>query len=173
MSIFIYYLIVRNILAFVMYGLDMMRANAVQWRIRESILIGIALPFGALGAYLGMRFFHHKTEKLKFKITIPLILLAQCIILLGLILFNHGYQPDSKAREAMKSDAEVEVKQMSDGYLFDGPGDQNALIFYPGARVAAASYAPLLRGIAEEGTDVVLVNIMSKLTIPRKLAYKW
>ena len=44
-------------------------------------------------------------------------------------------------------------------WFFDGPGEDAALIFYPGAKVEAAAYAPLLVQIAESGVDCFLVEM--------------
>ena len=52
----------------------------------------------------------------------------------------------------------MSVARTDYGWLFDGPGTDAALIFYPGARVEETAYAPLLRRLAEKGTDVCLLR---------------
>lgn len=74
------YLIIINITAFLLYGIDKKKAVNNKWRIKESTLIGIAIIGGALGAYAGMRFFHHKTRKPLFKYGIPLIFILSVLI---------------------------------------------------------------------------------------------
>lgn len=74
------YLLVINIAAFVLYGLDKRRAVKNQWRISESQLIGIAAIGGSVGAYLGMRLFHHKTRKPLFSVGVPVIFLVQAAV---------------------------------------------------------------------------------------------
>ena len=75
-----YYLVIVNILAFILYGLDKQKAVRKQWRISEAQLLGIAVIGGSIGAILGMQFFHHKTRKWKFRLGVPLILAAQLIL---------------------------------------------------------------------------------------------
>ena len=69
------------------------------------------------------------------------------------------YRADAEAEAALTSDAAVQVSRTGYGWLFDGPSDDSALIFYPGAKVEETAYAPLLHGIAAEGMDVCLVKM--------------
>ena len=75
------------------------------------------------------------------------------------------YHTDADARAAMQSEDSIYVSQAALGYFFDGPGSQDLLIFYPGAKVEETAYAPLLRRLAEEGTDVYLVAMPQRLAL--------
>jgi uncharacterized membrane protein YsdA (DUF1294 family) len=66
-----------NLIAFVMYGLDKHYAKKKKWRIPEANLILVAALYGAVGAFLGMRVFRHKTKHAKFTVTVPLFLILQ------------------------------------------------------------------------------------------------
>lgn len=79
------YLILMNLIAFALYGIDKRRAKQGAWRISEYTLLFVALLGGSLGALLGMRYFRHKTRHRKFRYGVPLILLLQ--LGLGLYLF--------------------------------------------------------------------------------------
>ena len=79
------YLILMNLIAFALYGIDKRRAKQGAWRISEYTLLLAALLGGSLGALLGMRYFRHKTRHRKFRYGIPLILLLQ--LGLGLYFF--------------------------------------------------------------------------------------
>ena len=57
-----YYLLAVNILAFVLFGVDKQKARRNKWRIPEKTLILSAVIGGSVGAILGMRFFHHKSQ---------------------------------------------------------------------------------------------------------------
>lgn len=70
-----YYLVVVNIVAFILYGKDKAKAMHHQWRIKEAVLIGIAFVGGAFGAFAGMIVFHHKTRKMKFRILVPIAII--------------------------------------------------------------------------------------------------
>lgn len=76
------YLLVINVATFFTYGIDKWKAKKSKWRIREAALIGLAVLGGSIGAWLGMKTWHHKTMHKKFKYGIPLILVAQLALLL-------------------------------------------------------------------------------------------
>ena len=78
----LYYLIVINVVTFLVYGIDKWKAKHNSWRISEATLLILAVIGGSIGALLGMKVWHHKTQHNKFKYGLPLILIIQ-IILIG------------------------------------------------------------------------------------------
>ena len=78
-------LIVMNLLAFALMGIDKAKAKAGAWRIPEKTLFLVTALFGGLGGTLGMSFFRHKTKHWYFKLGFPALLVVQ-IALLALIL---------------------------------------------------------------------------------------
>ena len=81
-EIVIVYLVVINVATFLTYGIDKWKAKKSRWRIREASLLGLAVLGGSIGAWLGMKVWHHKTMHKKFKYGIPLILVVQIVIVL-------------------------------------------------------------------------------------------
>ena len=81
-QIIIIYLIVINVLTFFLYGIDKLKAKRSKWRIPEATLLGLAVIGGSIGAWLGMKVWHHKTMHKKFKYGLPLILIAQIALVL-------------------------------------------------------------------------------------------
>lgn len=79
-----YYLLIINIITFIIYGIDKLKAIKHKQRIREKTLIFLALIGAPLGAYIGMILFHHKTKKKKFTIIIPITLIIWIVILITL-----------------------------------------------------------------------------------------
>lgn len=79
-----YYLIAINTITFLVYGLDKLKAKKGKWRIPESTLLLLAIIGGSIGAWLGMKVWHHKTMHKKFKYGIPLIIILQLGVLLYL-----------------------------------------------------------------------------------------
>ncbi len=75
------------------------------------------------------------------------------------------YHADETAQASMRSDETVSVVETDYGCLFDGPGEDAALIFYPGAKVEETAYAPLLHGLAAQGMDACLVKMPFRLAI--------
>lgn len=80
MRYLMYYLIIINIAAWIMYGLDKWKAKSGAWRIPERTLLLTALAGGSVGALAGMLLFHHKTRKPKFMIGVPVMFAAHCAI---------------------------------------------------------------------------------------------
>lgn len=81
-----YYLLV-NIICFFLMGSDKKRAIRGEWRIKESTLWLVALLGGAVGGYLGMRVYRHKTKHTSFAILFPLIACAHIVLLVYLAFF--------------------------------------------------------------------------------------
>ena len=76
----IIYLVIINVITFVVYGIDKWKAKKAKWRIRESTLLGLAAIGGSIGALLAMKILRHKTLHPQFKYGIPLILVAHIAI---------------------------------------------------------------------------------------------
>jgi len=64
------YLIVINILTFMIMGYDKYQARHDGWRVQEKTLWLFILTGGSLGGWLAMNFFHHKNKKCIFNIGI-------------------------------------------------------------------------------------------------------
>ena len=84
-SILLIYLAIINVVTFFVYGIDKWKAKRAKWRIPEATLLGMAALGGSIGAWLGMKTWHHKTLHKKFKYGIPLILFVQIALLIWLI----------------------------------------------------------------------------------------
>lgn len=80
MKLLLYYLLIINALSFLLMLVDKWKAKKNRWRIPEATLITVAALGGSVGSLLGMYLFRHKTLHLKFTLGIPLILAAQCIL---------------------------------------------------------------------------------------------
>ena len=93
----------------------------------------------------------------KIKIAIVVILL----LILGFALFyiNDYYHAEKVAVDSLNSSDNVSVIKTSNGMLLDGPGNDTALIFYPGAKVEYTSYAPLFMNLSSQGVDCYLVEM--------------
>ena len=81
------YLAVINVVTFLMYGVDKWKAKKSRWRIREAALLGLAVLGGSVGAWLGMKAWHHKTLHKKFKYGVPLMIVVQ-LALIGYSLYG-------------------------------------------------------------------------------------
>lgn len=81
MSCLSYYLLAINVVAFIMYGIDKYKTKKAKWRIPEATLLLLAVLGGSIGAWMGMKVWHHKTMHKKFKYAIPAILLIQIALM--------------------------------------------------------------------------------------------
>ena len=79
------YLLAVNIVTFILYGIDKYKAKKGKWRISETTLLLMAVIGGSIGAWVGMRIWHHKTMHKKFKYGIPIIIIMQVALAVYLL----------------------------------------------------------------------------------------
>ncbi|WP_027093140.1 DUF1294 domain-containing protein [Cohnella thermotolerans] len=79
MTVIIGYLLIVNFIAFGMMGYDKGRAKAKMRRVPEKNLFLVAAVGGALGAWLGMRTYRHKTKHASFVFGIPALFALNAI----------------------------------------------------------------------------------------------
>ncbi len=89
LQLFIAYYLGINLTGFALMGIDKKRAVRHAWRISEAALFLAAFLGGALGSFLGMRYFHHKTRHWYFALGMPLIALLQHLLILGVFWYAH------------------------------------------------------------------------------------
>ena len=80
LPLFLIYLLAVNVMTFLLFGLDKHKAKRRKWRISEATLLTMAVIGGSIGAWGGMRIWHHKTLHKKFKFGIPSILILQLAV---------------------------------------------------------------------------------------------
>ena len=74
------YFLVINVIAFCMFGRDKSKAKKQKYRISEKKLLRLCLFGGAIGGFIGMLCFNHKTQKKRFYILIPIIFVLQIVL---------------------------------------------------------------------------------------------
>ena len=79
MKLLLVYLLAINVATFFTYGIDKWKAKKSKCRVREASLLLLAVLGGGVGAWLGMKVWHHKTMHKKFKYGIPAIILVQLL----------------------------------------------------------------------------------------------
>ena len=80
MKYVMYYLVGMNILTFLIFGLDKYKAVHKMYRIRISTLLGLSALGGAIGGWVGMNVFHHKTRVWYFKWGMPILMIVQAFL---------------------------------------------------------------------------------------------
>ena len=73
----VFHLIAINLSTFVAYGVDKKAAQKGSWRISEKDLHSLEFLGGWIGAWLGQRFFHHKTSKRSYMATYKLMIVME------------------------------------------------------------------------------------------------
>ena len=84
----IIYLLVINLIAFLAMLIDKRKAQKGRWRIKESTLLILALIGGSIGAISGMYTFHHKTQKPRFYIGFPVIIILQILLIIAIFIYK-------------------------------------------------------------------------------------
>ncbi len=95
--------------------------------------------------------------KKKYILISIISLIVLCII--GFIIYVSDYYKSIDIDKYLTSNEIVKVEKKDDGYFFDGPGTENLIIMYPGAKVEYTSYAPLLYKLSESGIDSYIVKM--------------
>ena len=93
----------------------------------------------------------------KLLLSLLLGLLLACAA--GLLYLSFYYRASPDALRCLSSGENVTVSEIGKGYYFDGPGEEAALVFYPGAKVESEAYAPLLQTLARQGLDCFLLKM--------------
>jgi dienelactone hydrolase len=102
--------------------------------------------------------------KKKLKIGIPVCLIV-ALIIASFLYVNDYYRSSEEATAYLGKTGEVEIQEIDGGLFLDGPGTEDAMIFYPGGKVEYTAYLPLLYQLAEEGMDVFLLKMPCNLAI--------
>ena len=111
--ILVYFVVAVNIIAFILYGLDKSYARKGTRRIPERTLLFWAWIGGSIGAFLGMKIFHHKTQKPKFAVTVPLLVVLEIIICIFCLYQNYHLTVTTYEAD-LGLDKELTIVQVSD-----------------------------------------------------------
>ncbi len=79
-------MIIMSLILFITMGVDKKRAVKGAYRVPERKLFTLAILGGAIGGWIGMYVFRHKTRHMKFVILFPLIAVLQLAALVLLII---------------------------------------------------------------------------------------
>ena len=76
------YLIGINLITFIFFAADKMKAIRGKWRISEAVLLGLSFIGGSIGGLLAMKIFNHKNKKAYFSWGLPIMLFIHIVIIL-------------------------------------------------------------------------------------------
>lgn len=95
----------------------------------------------------------------KKSIIVFILIIVLGISAYGIYYVNDYYHADDTANQYLNGTGNVTVTKQDEGLLLDGPGNDTALIFYPGAKIEYTSYLPMLTHLSERGVDCYLVEM--------------
>lgn len=133
----------------------------------------ILLSVAAIAVVFGLSFLLIGLIRKKQKKKLPLVLHILISVGVGLLIFcvtgfgylNAHYTAQEEALAVMSDSAAATVTEIDGGYFVDGAGQDTALIFYPGAKVDAQAYLPLMQEIATGGVDCFLLDLPMRMAI--------
>ena len=80
------YFLIINFIGFFTMLYDKKLAIKHKFRVSEKSIFVLALLGGALGVYIGMYTFRHKTQKPRFYVGIPIIIVLQILIIVAILI---------------------------------------------------------------------------------------
>ena len=78
------YLLLINIVSFILFAIDKGKAKRKKWRISKKILLITSFLGGATGSLMAMVIFKHKLSKKSFYIGVPVFIVLNKIAMLWL-----------------------------------------------------------------------------------------
>jgi uncharacterized membrane protein YsdA (DUF1294 family) len=79
------YIVVINLITFIVFGLDKHNAEQRRSRIRIVTLLTLSFIGGSIGGLIAMYLFHHKTKKDYFTVGLPLMIIMQALVIFYLM----------------------------------------------------------------------------------------
>lgn len=99
------------------------------------------------------------------KIAAAVMGLILIVMLSAFFYVKDYYHSDERVKKYLQGNEQVAVSEIADGLFVDGPGEEAAVVFYPGAKVEYTAYLPLFYGLAEQGVDCLLIKMPCNLAI--------
>ena len=102
----------------------------------------------------------NKKIKMALYIVLALIIIMACLSVWYVNDYSHA---DASVNAYLNGTENVSVEKVENGLFLDGPGNDSALIFYPGAKIEYVSYLPLFMELANDGVDCFIVEMPCNL----------
>lgn len=84
---FIIYILIINIITYILYAYDKHQAKKHKWRVKESTLLLLPLIMGSPGALIAMYTLRHKTKHKKFTLLVPMLLILNIVTAISLHMY--------------------------------------------------------------------------------------
>lgn len=106
-----------------------------------------------------------KQNHKKKRIIVILLIMLLGLTGAGIWYVNDYYHSQVTLQEYLQKEDNVQIIEINGGLFLDGAGTEDALIFYPGAKVEYTAYLPLFYELAKQGVDCFLVEMPGNLAI--------
>jgi len=84
-SSIVFYLVGVNALTILLMRIDKQKAIKKEYRIPERTFWALSILGGALGSYIGMRWFRHKTKHPSFIMGMPILIIIHLVFIVYFI----------------------------------------------------------------------------------------
>ncbi|MGM9975093.1 MAG: alpha/beta hydrolase [Clostridiaceae bacterium] len=105
------------------------------------------------------------SKKIKKTLTITFVIIFFAV--LGFYIYTLDYyRADEEAQKVISQEGNSKVDEERDYFVFSSENSSSTgIIFYPGGKVEASAYAPLMKDLSEKGYTVVLVKMPFNLAV--------
>ena len=106
-----------------------------------------------------------KTARKKGRIVVLVLMILSAVTGTALMIYSNDYYRSEVQIEEYQKKEEITVEEFSEGIFIDGIANEDAVIFYPGAKVEYTAYLPLCYELSKQGADCFLVEMPFHLAI--------
>lgn len=124
----------------------------------KYILITLAVLLVCIGlARISVRLIGKRKQLKRGTLIVLTVVFSLLLMVIATLIYMSIYYPADTPLET--DNGEVKISTVKGGFFFDGPGEEAALVFYPGAKVETVAYASLMSELAENGIDCYLADM--------------
>ena len=93
------------------------------------------------------------------KVKIAVVVIAVLAVAYSAYYLTDYMHAEPTATDYLNGTDDVNVTKVDNGLFINGPGNDTAVIFYPGAKVEYTSYLPMFCSLSSKGVDCYLVEM--------------
>ncbi len=102
---------------------------------------------------------------MKKKIILAIVIVLIVSLVGGTVYYINDYYRADDLAVALLASSKTDITEENGVYTFNSQNATKGVIFYPGGKVEATAYAPLMHSLAEEGILGVLVTMPGNLAV--------
>ncbi len=106
-----------------------------------------------------------KEKAMKKAIITTISIISVCALAVGIYAGDFYHAEETAVNCITSPDKSITVSEKDGNIIFSPKSPTSAIIFYPGGKVEAESYAPLLTSLAENGILTILIKMPLNLAV--------